>query len=50
VHSDSKLYLVMEFLDMDLKKYMDSVGDRDGLGPAMVKVSYFFGAVDAGPD
>lgn len=23
---------------MDLKKYMDSVGDRDGLGPGMVKV------------
>lgn len=39
VHSDSKLYLVMEFLDMDLKKYMDTVGDKDGLGPNMVKVS-----------
>ncbi|KAI9632435.1 kinase-like domain-containing protein [Dioszegia hungarica] len=37
VHSDSKLYLVMEFLDMDLKKYMDTVGDKDGLGPNMVK-------------
>jgi hypothetical protein len=29
----------MEFLDMDLKKYMDSIGDKDGLGPSMVKVS-----------
>lgn len=25
VHSDTKLYLVFEFLDMDLKRYMDSV-------------------------
>ena len=39
VHSDAKLYLVMEFLDMDLKKYMDSIGDKEGLGPTMVKVS-----------
>lgn len=39
VHSDAKLYLVFEFLDMDLKKYMDTVGDREGLGPGMVKVS-----------
>lgn len=38
VHSDSKLYLVMEFLDLDLKRYMDSIGERDGLGPNMVKV------------
>lgn len=39
VHSDSKLYLVFEFLDLDLKRYMDSIGDKDGLGPNMVKVS-----------
>jgi hypothetical protein len=38
IHSDSKLYLVMEFLDLDLKKYMDTIGDKDGLGPNMVKV------------
>ncbi|WOO79499.1 Cyclin-dependent kinase 1 [Vanrija pseudolonga] len=37
VHSDSKLYLVFEFLDLDLKRYMDSIGDKDGLGPNMVK-------------
>ncbi|WRT65525.1 cyclin-dependent kinase 1 [Kwoniella shivajii] len=37
VHSDSKLYLVFEFLDMDLKKYMDTIGDKDGLGSNMVK-------------
>jgi hypothetical protein len=31
----------MEFLDMDLKRYMDKVGsERDGLGPEMVKVCY----------
>lgn len=39
VHSDAKLYLVFEFLDLDLKRYMDSIGDKDGLGPNMVKVS-----------
>jgi hypothetical protein len=38
VHSDSKLYLVFEFLDLDLKRYMDSIGDKDGLGPNMVRV------------
>lgn len=41
VHSEAKLYLVFEFLDMDLKKYMDKVekvGDGEGLGPDIVKV------------
>ncbi|AAW42218.1 hypothetical protein CNBC5500 [Cryptococcus deneoformans B-3501A] len=37
VHSEAKLYLVFEFLDMDLKKYMDTIGEKDGLGPDMVK-------------
>ncbi|KAJ1916258.1 Cyclin-dependent kinase catalytic subunit [Mycoemilia scoparia] len=36
VHSDAKLYLVFEFLDMDLKKYMDSTAPH-GLPPAQVK-------------
>ncbi|KAJ2243280.1 Cyclin-dependent kinase catalytic subunit [Coemansia sp. RSA 455] len=36
VYSASKLYLVFEFLDLDLKKYMDSVGPA-GLSPAQVK-------------
>ena len=40
VHSDAKLYLVFEFLDCDLKKYMDTIGDKDGLGPNMVKVGH----------
>lgn len=39
IHSDAKLYLVFEFLDSDLKRYMDTIGDKDGLGPPMVKVS-----------
>jgi cyclin-dependent kinase len=38
VHSDQKLYLVFEFLDMDLKKYMDTNGDKKGLDPIVVKV------------
>jgi cyclin-dependent kinase len=39
LHQDQKLYLVFEFVDMDLKKYMDSVGNAaDGLSPLMVKV------------
>src|SRR5271155_1603175 len=34
----SKLYLVFEFLDLDLKKYMDQIpADGSGLGPDMVK-------------
>lgn len=41
VHSESKLYLVFEFLDMDLKKYMDKVekvaGGTEGLGPEIVR-------------
>ncbi|ODV61182.1 cyclin-dependent serine/threonine-protein kinase CDC28 [Ascoidea rubescens DSM 1968] len=38
VHSDShKLYLVFEFLDLDLKKYMESIPSDSGLGSGMVK-------------
>lgn len=40
IHQEQKLYLVFEFLDLDLKKYMDNVGSKgDGLGPEIVKVS-----------
>lgn len=39
VHSDTKLYLVFEYLDLDLKRYMDKVGDGEGMGPDIVKVS-----------
>ncbi|KAH3660692.1 hypothetical protein OGATHE_005024 [Ogataea polymorpha] len=38
VHSNSnKIYLVFEFLDMDLKKYMESIPEGEGLGSDMVK-------------
>lgn len=38
VHSDSKLYLVFEFLDQDLKKYMDSCGSAEKkINPLLVK-------------
>ncbi|KAJ3042780.1 Cyclin-dependent kinase 3 [Rhizophlyctis rosea] len=35
VHSDAKLYLIFEFLDLDLKKYMDSVPGR--LAPQLIR-------------
>jgi len=47
IHSDAKLYLVFEFLDLDLKRYMDSVKPKvddpeehahAGLEPILVKV------------
>ncbi|CAH7667735.1 kinase-like domain-containing protein [Phakopsora pachyrhizi] len=36
-HAEAKLFLVFEFLDLDLKRYMDKVGDGEGMGPAIVK-------------
>lgn len=38
VHSDKNLYLVFEYLNQDLKKYMDTVGDG-GISPKLVKVT-----------
>lgn len=38
VHNETKLYLVMEYLDLDLKRYMDKVGEGEGLGPDIVQV------------
>jgi len=39
VHSDKKLYLVFEFLDLDLKKYMDMLpSGGGGLPLPLVKV------------
>lgn len=39
VHNDNKLYLVFEFLDLDLKRYMDMVKKEEGgLSPMHVKV------------
>jgi cyclin-dependent kinase len=38
VHADGhKLYLVFEFLDLDLKKYMEAIPQGMGLGTDMVK-------------
>ena len=36
IHSEGKMYLVFEFVDQDLKKYMDSV--KGPLDPAIVRV------------
>ncbi|RUS18361.1 cell division control protein [Endogone sp. FLAS-F59071] len=36
IHNETKLYLVFEFLDMDLKKYMDAAGSQ-GMTPQHVK-------------
>lgn len=37
IHQESRLYLVFEFLDLDLKKYMDNVANQpEGLGPEIV--------------
>lgn len=38
VHSDKKLYLVFEYLDLDLKKHMDS-HPNFGTDHRLVKVS-----------
>ncbi|XP_014368219.1 cyclin-dependent kinase 1 [Papilio machaon] len=38
---ESRLYLIFEFLAMDLKKYMDSLGSGKFMDPAVVK-SYLF--------
>lgn len=42
VHHDAKLYLIFEFLDLDLKKYMDST---QGLAKSLIK-SYLHQLVD----
>jgi serine/threonine protein kinase len=38
IHNDSKLYLVFEFLDLDLKRYMDSTFPN-GMDKMLIKVS-----------
>lgn len=35
---ESKLYLVFEFLSMDLKKYMDTIPSGQLMDPMLVKV------------
>ena len=41
VHSEKRLYLVFEYLDLDLKKHMDSSPDF-AKDPRQVKVSNLF--------
>ena len=38
---ESKLFLVFEFLSMDLKKYLDSIPKEVGMDPTVIK-SYCF--------
>jgi negative regulator of the PHO system len=37
IHTENKLMLVFEYMDKDLKKYMDSRGDRGQLDPPTIK-------------
>lgn len=37
IHTENKLMLVFEFMDKDLKKYMDSRGERGMLDPVTIK-------------
>ncbi|KAJ6164364.1 Negative regulator of the PHO system, partial [Penicillium chermesinum] len=37
IHTENKLMLVFEFMDKDLKRYMDTRGDRGQLDPATIK-------------
>ena len=41
VHSEKKLTLVFEFLDQDLKKYLDNAGDA-GVDQATIKVLFLW--------
>jgi negative regulator of the PHO system len=37
IHTENKLMLVFDYMDKDLKKYMDSRGDRGQLDPTTIK-------------
>lgn len=37
IHTENKLMLVFEYMDKDLKKYMDTQGDRGALNPITIK-------------
>ncbi|KAK4031542.1 kinase-like domain-containing protein [Parachaetomium inaequale] len=37
IHTENKLMLVFEFMDGDLKKYMDTQGERGALKPPVIK-------------
>lgn len=38
---ESRLYLIFEFLSMDLKKYLDSIPSGQYMDPMLVKVTVF---------
>ena len=38
IHQDSKLYLVFEFMSMDLKKYLDTIPSGQYIDPVLLKV------------
>lgn len=38
---ESRLYLIFEFLSMDLKKYLDSIPSGQYMDPMLVKVTAF---------
>lgn len=40
VHSEKRIYLVFEYLDLDLKKYMDSCPEL-AKNPRLIKVRLF---------
>jgi serine/threonine protein kinase len=37
IHTENKLMLVFDYMDKDLKKYMDTQGDRGALNPITIK-------------
>lgn len=37
IHTENKLMLVFEYMDKDLKRYMDTQGDRGALNPITIK-------------
>lgn len=43
---ESRLYLIFEFLSMDLKKYLDSIPTGQYMDPMLVKVSQCEGGLE----
>lgn len=39
IMQENRLYLVFEFLSMDLKKYLDTIPEGQFMEPALVKVN-----------
>ena len=40
IHTESKLMLVFEFMEQDLKRYMDTHGNRGALDPVTTRAVY----------